>query len=303
MTIQEEILQCKQQKDAIILAHYYVRPEIQEIADYVGDSFYLSQVATQLKEKVIVFCGVSFMGESAKILNPEKTVLMPDLSADCPMAHMADAKTILEMRQKYDDLAVVCYINSDATLKELSDVCVTSSNAVKIVKALPQKNIYFIPDRNLAHFIAQKVPEKNFIFHAGYCPIHDSMQVSEIMAQKAEHPNAKILAHPECTQNVLEIADYVGSTSGIIQFAKQDDADEFIICTEEGVTYALEQDNPTKKFFYPKTTPVCIDMKKISLEKMLHVLRTGEGEIQIEHPFRERAKKPLEKMLQLGIES
>lgn len=302
MTIQEEILQLKQQKDAIILAHYYVRPEVQAIADYVGDSFYLSQIATQLKEHVIVFCGVSFMGESAKILNPEKTVLMPDLNADCPMAHMADASTILQARQKYEDLAVVCYINSDAILKELSDVCVTSSNAVKIVKALPQKNIYFIPDRNLAHYIATQVPEKNFIFNTGYCPIHDRMQVSEIQAQKAEHPQAKILAHPECTQNVLEIADYIGSTSGIIQFATQDPAMEFIICTEEGVTYALQQANPNKKFFYPKTVPVCTDMKKITLEKILHVLRTGEGEVQIDQKFRERAKKPLERMLQLGAE-
>lgn len=300
MTIQEEILQLKQEKDAVILAHYYVRPEIQEIADYVGDSFYLSQIATKLKEQVIVFCGVSFMGESAKILNPEKTILMPDLNADCPMAHMADSDTILEMRHKYEDLAVVCYINSDATLKELSDVCVTSSNAVNIVKALPQKNIYFIPDRNLAQYIAKKVPEKNFILHAGYCPIHDCIQVSEIKEQKTEHPNAKILAHPECNPTILEMADYIGSTSGIIAFAKQDSATEFIICTEEGVTYALKQDNPTKKFFYPKTTPVCTDMKKISLEKILHVLRTGDGEIQIEHQFKERAKKPLEKMLELG---
>lgn len=161
MTVVEEIQKLKQEKNAVILAHYYVRPEIQDIADYIGDSFYLSKVAVGLKEQTIVFCGVSFMGESAKVLNPEKTVLMPDMHADCAMAHMADAKTIQKMRDTYEDLAVVCYINSTAELKTHSDVCVTSANAVKIVKALPNKNIFFIPDKNLAHFIAEQVPEKN----------------------------------------------------------------------------------------------------------------------------------------------
>lgn len=160
MTTVEEIQKLKKEKNAVILAHYYVRPEVQEIADYIGDSFYLSKVATKLQEKTIVFCGVSFMGESAKILNPEKTVLMPDMTADCPMAHMADVETIRKMRKEYDDLAVVCYINSTAALKEYSDVCVTSANTVKIVKELPNKNIFFIPDRNLAHFVADHVPEK-----------------------------------------------------------------------------------------------------------------------------------------------
>ena len=177
MTVVEEIQKLKQEKNAVILAHYYVRPEIQDIADYIGDSFYLSKVAVGLKEQTIVFCGVSFMGESAKVLNPEKTVLMPDMHADCAMAHMADAKTIQKMRDTYEDLAVVCYINSTAELKTHSDVCVTSANAVKIVKALPNKNIFFIPDKNLAHFIAEQVPEKNFVYNEGYCPIHEHMQI------------------------------------------------------------------------------------------------------------------------------
>ena len=180
MTVVEEIQKLKQEKNAVILAHYYVRPEIQDIADYIGDSFYLSKVAVGLKEQTIVFCGVSFMGESAKVLNPEKTVLMPDMHADCAMAHMADAKTIQKMRDTYEDLAVVCYINSTAELKTHSDVCVTSANAVKIVKALPNKNIFFIPDKNLAHFIAEQVPEKNFVYNEGYCPIHEHMQIEEI---------------------------------------------------------------------------------------------------------------------------
>ena len=162
-----------------------------------------------MKEQTIVFCGVSFMGESAKVLNPEKTVLMPDMHADCAMAHMADAKTIQKMRDTYEDLAVVCYINSTAELKTHSDVCVTSANAVKIVKALPNKNIFFIPDKNLAHFIAEQVPEKNFVYNEGYCPIHEHMQIEEIKAAKAQHPAAEVLAHPECPKAVLAISDYV----------------------------------------------------------------------------------------------
>ena len=249
MTIREEIEQLKKEKNAVILAHYYVRPEVQEIADYVGDSFYLSKVAVGLKEKTIVFCGVSFMGESAKILNPEKTVLMPDMAADCPMAHMITIKEIKEMREKYDDLAVVCYINSTAEIKQYADVCVTSSNAIKIVKALPQKNIFFIPDRNLAHYIAGLVPEKNFIYNEGFCIVHEYMEVEEIQEAKAAHPEAEVLSHPECPAKVLELSDFVGSTSEIIAQAGKSDAKEFIICTEEGVHYKLVQNNPDKHFY------------------------------------------------------
>lgn len=254
MTIVEEIQKLKQEKNAVILAHYYVRPEIQDIADYIGDSFYLSKVAVGLKEQTIVFCGVSFMGESAKVLNPKKTVLMPDMHADCAMAHMADADTIQKMRDTYEDLAVVCYINSTAELKTHSDVCVTSANAVKIVKALPNKNIFFIPDRNLAHFVAEQVPEKNFVYNEGYCPIHEKMQVEEIKKAKAQHPNAEVLSHPECPKAVLEISDYVGSTSGIIDYAAKSENEEFIICTENGVRYKLEKDNPGKKFYFTETS-------------------------------------------------
>ena len=183
--IQEEILRLKKEKDAVILAHYYVAPEVQEMADYIGDSFFLSKKAVELKEKIIVFCGVEFMGESAKMLNPDKKVLMPDLTADCPMAHMVTKETVDEARAKYDDLAVVCYVNSTAEIKSWSDVCVTSANAVKIVKKLPQKNILFIPDKNLAHFVAANAPEKNFIYNDGYCPRHEFMDAQEIAELKA----------------------------------------------------------------------------------------------------------------------
>ena len=240
------------------------------------------------------------MGESAKVLNPEKTVLMPDAAADCAMAHMADAQTVEKMRRTYDDLAVVCYINSTAELKSCSDVCVTSANAVQIVKALPNKNIFFIPDRNLAHYIAGLVPEKHFVYNEGYCPVHEQMQTSEILKAKEAHPAAEVLSHPECPEKVLEISDYIGSTSGIIKYAGESAAGEFIVCTENGVRYELEKRYPDKKFWFTETEPVCRDMKLITPEKILHVLRTGENEVKMEEALRKTAGRPLEKMLELA---
>ena len=300
MSIIENINKLKKEKNAVILAHYYVRPEVQDIADYIGDSFYLSKVAAGLTEQTIVFCGVSFMGESAKMLSPGKTVLMPDLTADCPMAHMADAETIRKMRDTYEDLAVVCYINSTAELKQHSDVCVTSANAVKIVKALPNKSIFFIPDRNLAHYIAALVPEKHFIYNEGFCPTHERMQAEEVLRVKEEHPQALVLSHPECREEILKMSDYIGSTSGIINYAAQSEEKEFIICTEEGVSYKLQQDNPDKKFYFPETVPVCPNMKKNTLEKILHVLETGENEVHVSDKLRVNSVKPLERMLELA---
>ena len=234
MTAAEQIHRWKAEKNAVILAHYYVRPEIQEIADYVGDSYFLSEKAAELDAEIIVLCGVSFMGESAKILNTDKRVLLPEPEADCPMAHMATPEQVAEVRAGYDDLAVVCYVNSTAELKAVSDVCVTSSNAQKIVKALPQKNIFFIPDQNLAHFIAGQLPEKNFIFHTGYCPVHHDVRAEDIAEAKAEHPEALVLVHPECRPEVVSFADYAGSTAGILKFASESSCDSFIIGTEQG---------------------------------------------------------------------
>ena len=298
MSIIDEINNLKKEKNAVILAHYYVSPEVQEIADYIGDSFYLSKIAVGLKEQTIVFCGVSFMGESAKILNPGKTVLMPDMSADCAMAHMATVESIEKVRKEYDDVAVVCYINSTAELKEYSDVCVTSANALNIVKKLPNKNIYFIPDRNLAHFVADHVPEKNFIFNEGFCPVHENMKVEEVLQLKKDHPNAKILAHPECNPKIREIADYLGSTSGIIKYASEHKDKEYIICTENGVRYELEKENPESTFYFTKTAPVCSDMKTITLEKIKDVLDTYENEMHVSEERIEKSKKPLERMLE-----
>ena len=298
--MKKQIEQLKKQKNAVILAHYYSPAEVQEIADYVGDSFYLAKVAKQSEADIIVFCGVQFMGESAKILNPDKKVLMPDLSADCAMAHMVKDGIIDEMRAKYSDLAVVCYINSTAELKCQSDVCVTSSNAVKIVKALPNKNIFFIPDGNLGRFVSKQVPEKNIILNDGCCPIHAKITAKQVLSEKQNHPKAKVLSHPECEAEVLELSDYIGSTADIIAFAKKDDIDEYIICTEDGVDYKLVTDNPNKRFYYPDPRPCCKDMKLNTLEAVLSVLEKEDKEVIISEDIRKRALIPLDKMLELG---
>lgn len=300
MTIQEEIRALKAEKDAVILAHYYVAPEVQELADYVGDSFYLSKVAAGLDCKVLVFCGVSFMGESACLLSPEKEVLMPDMAADCPMAHMVTEDEVLKYRGYYDDLAVVCYINSTAEIKSWSDVCVTSANAVEIVRRLPQKNILFIPDKNLGRYVAAQVPEKNVMLVQGYCPVHEKMQLAELQALKEAHPEAAVCVHPECNEAVTAMADYVGSTSGIIKFASASQGQEFIIGTEVGVLYKLQAENPDKKFYFAETVPVCRDMKLVTLEKVLAVLKEGGNRVTVPAELAARAKKPLEQMLALA---
>ena len=298
--ILNQINQLKKEKNAVILAHYYVNDETQAIADYVGDSFYLAKIARNTDADILVFCGVSFMGESAKILNPDKKVLMPDLTADCPMAHMVKKGKIEEMRSKYDDLAVVCYINSTAELKCQSDVCVTSSNAIKIVKALPNKNIFFIPDKNLGSYVAEQVPDKNIILNDGCCPVHANVTVQEVIAEKEKHPQALIFSHPECNKEVLEISDKLGSTAEIITFVKNSDANEFIICTEDGVDYKLRTDNPNKKFYFPQSCHCCADMKLNTPERILHVLKTEQNSIEIDEEIRKKALIPLDKMLELA---
>ena len=301
MTKQEEIHKLKEEKDAVILAHYYVRPEVQEIADYIGDSYFLSRKAVELPHRTIVFCGVSFMGESAKLLNPQKTVLMPDAEADCPMAHMVTKEIVERARAQYEDLAVVCYINSTAEIKSWSDVSVTSANAVQIVRNLPNHNILFIPDRNLAHFVAGKVPEKHFLYNEGYCPIHEHMKAEEIRELKEQHPSARVLVHPECSSEVLALADYIGSTSGIINYAKNSTDTAFIIGTESGVSYALQQARGDAAFFFPRTEPVCTDMKRITLDKIIDVLKKESNEMRMDDGQESvAAKRTLTRMLELA---
>ncbi len=296
----KKIKQLKEEKDVLILAHYYVDEEVQKIADCVGDSYYLSEKAVEAKEQAILFCGVSFMGESAKILNKDKLVLMPDPEADCPMAHMAQAEKIRRVREEYEDLAVVCYINSTAELKRHADVCVTSSNAMKIVSSLPNKNILFIPDENLGRYIASKLPEKNFIFNDGYCYVHKEITRDDVLQAKKKWPDAQVLAHPECTMAVLEEADYVGSTSGIIAKAGESDAREFIICTETGVFYELQKNNPDKVFHAAKEEQICSGMKRITLEKVLSTLEKMDQQVEMSESVRTEAQRPLTRMLELA---
>ena len=300
MSVIEEIRRLKKEKNAVILAHYYVADEVQEIADDIGDSYYLSKAAQKTDADQIVFCGVKFMGESAAILNPEKKVFMPDSQADCAMAQMVDLEKIKEMREKYEDLAVVCYINSTAEIKTYSDVCVTSANAVRIVKKLPNKNIFFIPDGNLGRYVAEQVSEKNIILNDGYCPIHRAITAEQVLEKKAEHPNAKFLVHPECTKELLDLADYIGSTSGIIDFVAGDEGEEYIIGTEIGVFYELRKQNPEKKFYPVSDCQICTDMKLVTLEKVLDVLKNETNEVKVTEEVRAKAGAPLEKMLLLG---
>ncbi len=298
--MKEKISRLKKEKNAVVLAHYYAPSEVQQIADYVGDSFYLAKVAKQSDADIIAFCGVSFMGESAKILNPDKKVIMPDISADCAMAHMVREGLIDEMRKKYDDLAVVCYINSTAELKCQSDVCVTSSNAVKIVRSLPNENIFFIPDKNLGRFVSEQVKEKNVILNDGYCPIHAKITAGQVEAEKKKHPKALVLSHPECENDVISVSEFVGSTADIIKYAAESTADEFIICTEDGVDYELRLKNKDKRFYFPSPCPQCTDMKLNTLENLLRVLETEENEVTVSEEVRQRALVPLDKMLELA---
>ncbi len=298
--VKKRIMEQKKEKDVVILAHYYTDSKVQAIADYVGDSYYLSKIATKVPQNNILFCGVSFMGESAKILNPNKTVIMPDMYADCPMAHMADVDKIKEVREKYEDVAVVCYINSTAEIKSYSDVCVTSSNAVKIVKSLQNHTIYFIPDGNLGRYVADKIPEKHFILNDGFCHVHTSIKKDAVEKAKELYPKALVLAHPECTLDVLELADYVGSTSGIIDYATESDAQVFLICTEMGVLYELELKNPSKKFYSVGHRQFCPNMKRITLDGVLEQLETMRNTVELEDGTYANARIALDQMLDLA---
>lgn len=305
-SIKEKIKKLKEKNDVVILAHYYVDGDVQEIADYVGDSFFLAKVATTVKQQTILFCGVSFMGESAKILNPQKKVIMADNTADCPMAHMVDIDRIREVRRQYDDVAVVCYVNSTAKIKAESDVCVTSSNAVTIVKKLPNRNIFFIPDNNLAHFVAKQVPDKHFIFNDGFCHVHKSIHSEDVAKAKELHPEALVLAHPECTEDTLALADFIGSTSQIIDYATSSPENVFIICTEMGVFFELMQKNPDKKFYSVGHRQFCPNMKKVRIEKVIEALENIDSDnynieyVNLDEDLRKAAEKPLSRMLELA---
>ena len=298
--IKDRISELKKEKDVAILAHYYVDGEVQKIADYVGDSFYLSKIATGLEQKNILFCGVRFMGESAKLLSPEKRVVMADDFADCPMAHMVTVEKIEEVREQYDDLAVVCYVNSTAEIKAVSDVCVTSSNALRVVQKIPQKNIFFVPDENLGRYVAKKIPDKNFIFNDGFCHVHKSITADNVIKAKEIYPEALVLTHPECTEEVIAVSDFVGSTSEIIDFATNTDCEKFIICTEMGVFFELQERNPDKKFYSVGHRQFCPNMKKVTLDKVEQALESMTSTVELPDDIIANARKPLQRMLELS---
>ena len=297
--LSEKILKLKKEKNAIILAHLYQIPEIQEIADYVGDSYYLSQVARDAKEDLIIFCGVKFMAESAKVLSPEKTVILPAPNAGCPMADMAEVEDVEEMIEKYPDAFKVCYINSSYEVKALCDASVTSSSALRIIKNIPNKQILFLPDQNLGGYISEFFPEKEFILWRGFCPTHHRITAEDIIKAKEEHPNVKVLSHPECSKEVRDLSDYIGSTSGIINYATECEDKEFIIATEEGVLHQLKKKNPDKKFYFPEVM-VCPNMKKTSLQDVYDALDGKKEEVILDEEIRKKALTSLENMHKLG---
>lgn len=299
-----EVARLKARRDAVVLAHYYVPPEVQELSDHVGDSFALARQAATLPNRTLVFAGVRFMAESAKLLSPDKTVLMPDPTSDCPMAHMVRRETVAAARATYgDDLAVACYVNSTAEVKSWSDVCVTSSNAVKIVRALPQGNVLFVPDRHLGSHVAAQVPEKNVILNDGCCPIHRDISATEVRALKETYPAAPVLAHPECGPEAMALADFAGSTSQIIEAAVAGDATDYIILTVDGVRGELERRcaGTGKRFHFPPTRPVCPDMERITAQKLVACLRDGTGEVGLPPAqVTDAARLTLTRMLELG---
>ncbi len=296
----DDINRLRKERDAVIVAHTYQEGEVQDIADIVGDSYALAKFCANYPSKTIVFCGVDFMAESAKILSPEKTVLLPERSAGCPMARMVTAEGLKELKEKHPDAAVVTYINSSAEVKAESDVIVTSSNALKVVRALNKKKIIFAPDKNLGSFVASQIPETEVILWNGYCPTHHKIKPNEVARIKELHPDALMLVHPECTPEVLEYADFVGSTKEIIEYAKKSDNRKFIIGTEMGVLHPLKRDNPDKTFYLMAAGLMCPNMKKTTIESVLRCLQTGEYEISVPEEIASKARSALDRMLELA---
>ena len=295
-----EINKLKKERDAVIVSHSYQIGDIQDIADIVGDSFALSKYCATRDSKVIVFCGVHFMAESAKILSPDKTVLLPEIHAGCPMADMAAPEKLKIEKEKYPNATVICYINSSAAVKALCDVCCTSSNAVKILKSVESEEVLFLPDKNLATYCAKQVPEKKVILWEGFCPPHDKVTAATVLKVKKEHPDALFLIHPECRSEVIEFADFIGSTSAIIEFAGKSDAKKFIIGTEMGVLHALNKNNPDKTFYTLSPGLVCPNMKKITLESVYEALRDMKYQIEVPAEIAAQARKCLDKMLEIA---
>ncbi|UCB57185.1 MAG: quinolinate synthase NadA [Candidatus Omnitrophota bacterium] len=297
--LEKEIARLKKEKNAIILAHNYQREEIQDIADIVGDSLQLARAATKVDADIIEFCGVRFMAESASILNPDKKVLLPVKEAGCPLADMISPEKLKALKAQHPDAACVCYVNSSAEVKAESDVACTSSNAIEVVRSLPNKRIIFVPDENLAKYVQSQVPEKEIIMWKGFCPTHIRLSEEEVIQAKKEHPKALFLAHPECKPEVLKLADQVCSTGGMFKYARASKAKEFIIGTESGMLYRLKKENPDKNFYLPSEHLVCANMKLTTLGWIAHSLELEVNEIRVPEEIRVKAKKSLDRMLEI----
>lgn len=297
--IKEKIQRLKQENNAIILAHNYQRPEIQDIGDYVGDSFGLAQQALKTDADYILFCGVDFMAESAKILNPDKTVIHPDTKAVCPIAAMVEVEPLRFLKQDYPDAAVVSYVNTSAAVKAQSDICCTSSNAVEIIRGLDEQTVLFIPDVNLGNYVKRFVSDKDILLWPGICPTHHKIKKAHILKLKTTHPDAEIVVHPECNPDVIDAADFVFSTQGIINHVSRSSCNEFIIGTEKELCYRLEILYPDKKF-YSIEVALCPNMKRITLPKVLTSLQTLEPRVNLPDDILEKALLPLQRMIDFG---
>ncbi len=295
----EKILSLKTEREAVILAHNYQRGEIQDIADFVGDSLELSQNAARTDAEVIVFCGVHFMAETASILCPDKIVLLPDIHAGCPMANMITAESLKERKRELSGASVVCYINSTADVKAESDICCTSANAVKVINSLDGQEILFVPDQYLGHYVSTKT-DKRITLWPGFCPTHMRIYPEHITELKQRYPQAKVVVHPECRAEVIALADEVLSTGGICRYARRDDVSEMIVGTEIGIIHRLKKENPGKKFIPASEQAICPNMRLITLEKVLWALEDMAPEVKVPEEIRRKAKAAVDKMLQIG---
>lgn len=297
--LKKRIIELKKKQKTVILAHTYQRPEIQDVADFVGDSLDLAFKAKETEAELILFCGVKFMAETAKIVSPEKTVIMPDLDAGCPMACMVTAEDVKKLKQKYPNHEVVCYVNSAADVKAESDICCTSSNAVRVVDSIAKdKGIIFIPDVNLGTYVKNKLNRDNFVLWQGYCFVHAFVEAEEVLELKKQHPVAKVMAHPECKTEVLELADYVLSTSSMIKKVKEVKDKEFIVITEQGIVYPLQNNYPDRKFYYLNKM-TCVNMKRNTIDMIEESLQEIKYKIELDKDVIKKAKRALDRMLSL----
>ncbi len=298
----DDIKTLRREKSALILAHVYTPLDVQDVADYVGDSLGLSQRAAMAADshRTIVVCGVHFMAETTALLCPDRVVLAPDPDAGCPMADMVSPEEVRTLRAEHPGAMVACYVNSTVAVKAESDICVTSANAVKVVKALPCEEVIFVPDQNLGHYVQTRVPGKRFVLWPGHCTVHRQIRPAHVEAARAAHPEAVVLAHPECTPDVLAVSDFIGSTGQIRHFARQSSGHSFIVASEIGLIDRLAEDNPGKSFHPASDLAVCPNMRKVTLRKVRDVLARGDNVVRVPPELRERARAAIERMLELS---